>query len=119
MDEVNNDRVNRIIKGLPISQKNVKGEVLIVRPGKEIGEARNKIIVIEEIHPKHIISIIDCLGVVAVFGGQTSHTATVCRELNKPCLVGVKRAFYELRNKDYIEIDSLNNQIKIIKPNNG
>ena len=41
-----------------------------------------------------------------------SHAAIVCRELKKPCLVGVYDVINKLNNKDFIELDANNGIIR-------
>lgn len=48
-------------------------------------------------------------------GGITCHAAVVCRELNKPCVVGTKVATQVLRDGDLIEVDANKGIVKILK----
>ncbi|MEK6955366.1 MAG: PEP-utilizing enzyme [Nanoarchaeota archaeon] len=52
------------------------------------------------------------LGVITSRGGILSHAAIVCRELKKPCLVGVYDVINKLNNKDFIELDANNGIIR-------
>jgi phosphohistidine swiveling domain-containing protein len=43
--------------------------------------------------------------VVAELGGRTSHAATICRELGKPCVTGVDDATTLIANGATVQID--------------
>ena len=47
-------------------------------------------------------------------GGILSHAAIISRELNKPCIVGVKNATKKLKNGQLIEVDADKGTIRII-----
>jgi pyruvate,water dikinase len=53
-------------------------------------------------------------GLVSQDGGLTCHTEIVAREMNKPCLVGVKNVLRVLKDNDKIELDSEGGKIKIL-----
>ena len=52
------------------------------------------------------------LGVITSRGGILSHAAIVCRELKKPCIVGVYDVIKKLNNRDFIELDANNGIIR-------
>ncbi len=47
-------------------------------------------------------------------GGLTSHAAIICRELKKPCIVGIKNLINFLKDNEPIEIDADNGIVKKI-----
>jgi len=51
-------------------------------------------------------------------GGITSHAAIVSRELNKPCIVGVKNLTRVLKDGDEIEVDAETGKVRIINKAN-
>ena len=52
-------------------------------------------------------------------GGITSHAAIISRELEIPCIVGVKDALSQYKNGALVEIDAGNKEITILKINPG
>jgi pyruvate,water dikinase len=50
-------------------------------------------------------------GIITEQGNILSHAAIVARELNKPCLVGVKGIFDQIKDGDKIILDATNGQI--------
>ncbi|MBS3175403.1 pyruvate, water dikinase [Candidatus Woesearchaeota archaeon] len=55
------------------------------------------------------------LGVITSRGGILSHAAIVCRELNKPCIVGVGNLINELKEGDYICLNADKGEIIKLK----
>ncbi len=53
--------------------------------------------------------------VITEEGGILSHASVVCRELSKPCCVGVRDATRLLKDGQLIEVDATHGNIKIIK----
>lgn len=51
--------------------------------------AEKNILVARATSPADMLQIMTAAGVVTRMGGQLSHSAVVCRELGKPCVVGV------------------------------
>jgi phosphohistidine swiveling domain-containing protein len=45
-------------------------------------------------------------GVITEAGGSTCHAAIVCRELNKPAIVGVRNALKRLKNNELVVLDA-------------
>jgi phosphohistidine swiveling domain-containing protein len=55
-------------------------------------------------------------GLVTKYGGQNSHMAIRCAELNLPALIGVGEENYSIiKNSQHIKIDCVQNKIEIIK----
>ncbi|WP_343154823.1 phosphoenolpyruvate--protein phosphotransferase [Buchnera aphidicola (Pseudoregma panicola)] len=63
-----------------------------------------------EINKKNI------LGFITELGGETSHTSIIAKSLGIPAIVGVKNITKQVKNKDFIILDSINNEI-YINPN--
>jgi phosphohistidine swiveling domain-containing protein len=94
----------------------VRGMVRIVASG-EIAATQfldNEILVCDMTTPEYINSIIKAAGVITERGGILSHAAIVCRELNKPCILGAKNATTVLKTGDTIELDADTGSIRII-----
>ncbi len=55
-------------------------------------------------------------GLITKYGGQNSHMAIRCAELNLPALIGVGEKFYNnIINSSYIKIDCIQNKIELLK----
>src|SRR4030042_7129741 len=89
--ELLNRKVLKLVgKGLPASAGISTGKIalcasdvqLLAQQGKDILFVRN------EIYPDDVKSIRHSRGVLTARGGMTSHAALVCRDLNKPSVVG-------------------------------
>ena len=77
----------KVYRGLPVSFGGVAGRV-VTSSQAAVKAAKNKtepvILVLPDTTPK------DLAGMIAMTGGTSCHAAVVARELNKPCVVGVK-----------------------------
>ena len=55
-------------------------------------------------------------GLITKYGGQNSHMAIRCAELNLPALIGVGEENYtKIKNSKFIKIDCIQNRIELIK----
>ena len=54
------------------------------------------------------------IAILTEFGGLTSHTAIVSRELKKPCVVGISGLISTVKTGDTLEIDADKGIVKII-----
>jgi phosphoenolpyruvate-protein kinase (PTS system EI component) len=55
-------------------------------------------------------------GLITKYGGQNSHMAIRCAELNLPALIGVGEENYtKIINSKFIKIDCIQNKIELIK----
>ncbi|MES2223637.1 MAG: PEP-utilizing enzyme [Patescibacteria group bacterium] len=54
-------------------------------------------------------------GIIAEFGGLTSHPVIVAREFKTPCIVGVKNITQYLKDGDLVELDADKGVVKILK----
>lgn len=52
-------------------------------------------------------------GVITEEGGILNHAAVICREMKKPCCVGVKGATQILKNKK-VKLDATNGKIYLL-----
>ncbi|WP_343155179.1 phosphoenolpyruvate-protein phosphotransferase PtsI [Buchnera aphidicola (Kurisakia onigurumii)] len=53
------------------------------------------------------------LGFITEQGGKTSHTSIIARSLELPAIVGVSKITKNIKNNDFIILDSINNEIFI------
>jgi len=84
----------------------VTGRVFLVeRPDNPPAEQKGKILVTKLASPKLTPHIKVAKAVVTDEGGKLSHAATLCRELNIPCIVGAKIATKVFKDGDSVSID--------------
>ena len=48
-------------------------------------------------------------------GGITSHAAIISRELNKPCIIGIRNLMLSLKDGDVVEVDAQRGIVRKIK----
>ena len=65
--------------------------------------------------PEYVPLMKKAAAIVTDEGGITCHAAIVSRELNKPCIIGVKIATKVLKDGDLIEVDAEKGVVKVIK----
>jgi phosphohistidine swiveling domain-containing protein len=93
----------------------VEGRVrLILNPKTEEAE-RGEILVAPSTTPDYIASIRKCKAIVTDWGGQTSHAATVARELKKPCIVATNYASQILHTGDFVRLDLASGVVAVVK----
>lgn len=104
-----------------------RGELrgMVVFPGKVTGQARvilqapigemakqefnqGDILITSMTNPNMSFLISRSAGVITEEGGITCHAAIICRELKKPCVVGVKHITDVFKNGDVVELDAEN-----------
>ena len=64
--------------------------------------------------PDHVPAMRRAAAIVTQTGGLTCHAAIVSRELNKPCLIGVKGLLQVFKDGDEVEVDIQKGIIKKI-----
>ncbi len=74
-----------------------------------------EILVTETTSPEFVPAMKKAAGVITNQGGLGSHAAIVSRELNVPCIVGTQNATDILKTGDFVELDAVNNVIKVLK----
>ncbi len=65
--------------------------------------------------PDYVFLMRQASAVITDTGGLTSHAAILCREMNKPCIVGTKFATQLFKDGDLLEVDVNKGVIKLIK----
>ncbi len=94
---------SNIIRGVKACAGSVVGRVQIINSRQQFDqfEAGN-ILVAAMTSPEYTSLIKQAAAVITDEGGLLSHAAILCRELNKPCIIGTRNASYLL--KDYQEV---------------
>lgn len=63
------------------------------------------ILIVKKSSPQWVVPLMHSRGIVCEIGGRMSHLAILCRELDKPCVSGIERAFSIIKTNDSITID--------------
>lgn len=106
-----------IITGTTACRGLVSGRVSIIFPDSMNGAKfkRGDILVTTGTQPAMVPIMSQASAIVTDFGGMTSHSAIVARELKIPCIIGTKIATKVLKDGDMVEVDANKGIVKIIK----
>ena len=99
--------MRKVLKGIAASLGKAEGKVRIVRTTSEaLLTQEDEIIVVETGNPTLSIALVHSSGAICEKGGPLSHFAIICRESQKPCLMGVTNATKILKTGQKILLDS-------------
>ncbi|MGK2932229.1 MAG: PEP/pyruvate-binding domain-containing protein [Solirubrobacterales bacterium] len=99
--------VDSFVRGECAMVGTVTGEVRVVAsPADATGFKSGEILVARDLLPEWTPLMQSASAVVTDFGGQTSHAATVARELEIPCVVGTKAATTALKTGELVTVDA-------------
>jgi pyruvate,water dikinase len=102
------------LKGIGCSPGKVRGIVKVVSDINEAGSMNGAILVTSSTDPGWTVIFPGCSGVIVERGSLLSHSAIVCREMGKPCIVSVTGLLKRLKTGDEIEMDGRTGEIKIL-----
>jgi len=77
-----------ILKGIPTSEGEFEGIIKTYSNEKEFNE--QDILVATSTSPEMSIEMLNAGAVLTEHGGLLSHASIFCREIKKPCIVGIK-----------------------------
>jgi phosphohistidine swiveling domain-containing protein len=101
-----NKNKNSFFEGLIIVNKKFKGKAKIIKKTTRKEINNTEVMVTKTAHADYYIpGIIKSKAIITEFGNYTSHAAIVARELNKPCIVGVKGITSYCKDGDLIKFD--------------
>jgi len=104
----------KFLKGICASPGSVVGKCKIVISKEDIKNLTNNDIMVAVGTDFDLLEgIYKAKGVITEEGGILSHAAVVCRELRKPCCIGVKNATYFLKGKK-VKLNASQGKIEII-----
>jgi phosphohistidine swiveling domain-containing protein len=103
------------LKGICASSGKAMGRVKIINSVQEIEKMnQGDILVAHTTFPSLVPAMKKAAAIVTEDGGITCHAAIVSRELNLPCVTGVKNATKTLKDNDKIEVLADQGLVKII-----
>jgi len=102
------------LKGINVVDKNITGIAKIIKRRNELYKIdKESILITQNTHPSFLPHMILSKGIITELGGLASHAAIVCRELEKPCIVGVQGCMDIIKDGDLISIKD--NKVEKIK----
>ena len=104
------------LKGQTACIGKVKGRVKIINLPEDMEKIKDgEILASFATNPNLMPAIRKASAIITDEGGLTSHAAIVSRELNIPCIVGLKIITKILHDGDLVEVDANQGIVKIIK----
>jgi phosphohistidine swiveling domain-containing protein len=100
-----NKNKNSFFEGLIIVNKKFKGKAKIIKKTTRKEINNTEVMVSEITNVDYIPAMIKSKAIITEFGNYTSHAAIVARELNKPCIVGVRGITSYCKDGDLIKFD--------------
>ncbi len=109
-NKINNNDLTKseMICGLPASPGKIQG--LVSHSGNQLNHDR--VLMLKEANVFDYSSIQESVAVVTCLGGVLSHIGTVCRELKKPCVVGIGQIINE---NMMVSVDGTTGCVQIMK----
>lgn len=93
----------------------VKGKARLIHTTKDFPKMKQgEILVTAYTTPEFVVVMRKSSGIVTDYGGVTSHSSIVARELNIPCVVGTKFATKLIKTGDFVEINAGEGIVRII-----
>lgn len=90
-----------------------QGIARVLNSPSECGKVKpGDFIVTQMTTPQFVSAMYRAAGFLTDEGGVTCHAAIMAREMNKPCIIGLKNATRVLRDGDKIEIDVIKGLVK-------
>ncbi len=114
--EVTNPKKTNALWGVSAYPGVAKGPARLVLYKSDLASVKaGEIIVTEMTSPEFVSAIQQAAAIVTDEGGITSHAAIICRELQKPCVMGTRIATQLIRTGDWIEVNAKHGTVRILK----
>ena len=112
----NEEKVGKTLRGQCASPGSCEGECKIVISKGDVNKVeRGDIMIAIGTDFDLIEAMYRSAAVVTEEGGILSHASVVCREINKPCCIGVKNATQILKDGQRIRLDATRGEIIILE----
>ncbi|MBW2977573.1 hypothetical protein KY331_01890 [Candidatus Woesearchaeota archaeon] len=93
------------LTGLVVVNKDIQGIAKVIKSRQDLADlSSDDILIARDTHPSYVGAMIISKGIITEAGGLTSHAAIVSRELNIPCIVGVKGCRNLIKTGDKIKM---------------
>jgi len=107
-----------LLRGCPVNKGYAKGTVQTINSKSEFSKFKKGfILVTSHTTPDFLPIMKKAKAILTERGGITSHASIVSRELNVPCIVGIKDLTGNLKDGDEVEVDAEKGIVKILKRN--
>ena len=94
-------------RGVIGNKGKARGKARVALNYKSVSETqKDEILVLASVSASFVPHLGKAAGIVAEFGGLTSHPVIVAREFNLPCVVGIKGVTSAIKDGEIIEIDA-------------
>lgn len=103
--------------GLAASPGNYVGRAFVTVDLPDTSDEVIEVLVIKTAGIEWLETILRAKAVVTEVGGKTSHAATICRELGKPCVTAIHGATSKLKTGSLIAINGTEGSITILTEN--
>ena len=104
------------LKGMCACPGTATGTVRIVNLPEDMPKMKaGDIMIAHATYPSLVPAMKRAAAIITEEGGITCHAAIVSRELQTPCIVGVKGLLQVLKDGNKVEVDATNGTIKVIK----
>lgn len=104
-----------VLKGIPCCKGVVRAKVKVLYAPEELETLEGCIMVTGSTDPGWVSVFPLVSGILVERGSVLSHAAIVSREMNIPCIVGIKNICNTLKDGDLIEMDGSTGEIKILE----
>ncbi len=104
-----------VLKGLPCCPGVVRARVKIIHSPNDVQALEGKILVTISTDPGWVSVFPMVKGILVQRGSVLSHAAIVSREMNIPCIVGIKNITTQLQDNALVEMNGATGEIIIIE----
>ncbi|MDI1233551.1 MAG: PEP/pyruvate-binding domain-containing protein [bacterium] len=104
-----------VLKGLPCCPGIVRARIKIIHSPNDVHALDGKILVTISTDPGWVAVFPLVKGILVQRGSVLSHAAIVSREMNIPCIVGIKNITTQLQDNAMIEMNGATGEITIIE----
>ncbi len=73
----------------------------------------NLILLVHSSSPEWVLPLRKAAGIICEIGGNYSHLAILCREMNKPCITGVENIYSLLFDGEKVMINGFTGEIYV------
>lgn len=101
-----------MLNGIPASEGEFTGYVKIYSKDKKFSSS--DLLVAESTTPEMSLEILKAGAVATHHGGLLSHAAIFCREINKPCVVGIKDLLLRVQEGVKVHLDGKLGTLEIL-----
>lgn len=104
----------RIMDGVPVSSGKVAGNTIHFHNNLDPDDVKGKILVTQGTDFNMMEYIFNCSGLLVEEGGILSHASIIAREIEKPCIVGIKDIYRRINNGSLIYLNGDDGNIEFL-----